>query len=79
MSARVVKVKFSDGSEKDYDADAAGNDGTFIVLRKWERVGKRRKLQTVKTLDGASVAWAQVIEHGHVIEVVVGGGKVEPT
>jgi hypothetical protein len=66
----MVTVLFTDGKEKQYDAEAASKDGPLFVLRKYNR--KRRKSDICETFPVGQVVWAQFPG-----SIILGGGRIE--
>jgi len=64
-------VKFTNGEEKDCDADSAALSGPVFVLYKYNRT--RRRLESAETLPAEQVAWAR-LPNG---DIVVGRGVVK--
>ena len=66
----MVTVLFTDGREKQYDADSAGPVGPLFVLRKYDR--KRRKSDVCQTFGVEGVVWAKFEN-----SIVLGNGQLK--
>jgi hypothetical protein len=69
----AILVKFMNGEEKEYAADAAGVAGPLFVLSVYDR--KRRKLESAQTFPAEGVVWARFPDG----RIVIGKGTLEPT
>lgn len=69
----MVTVLFTDGKEKEYDADGASPDGPLFVLLKSNP--KRHKSEICQSFPLDTVVWARVGDHS----IILGGGRIEST
>ena len=67
----MVTVLFTNGKEKQYDADGAFKDGPLFVLSKWNR--KRRKSEICQTFPVGDTVWARVGDES----IILGGGSIK--
>jgi hypothetical protein len=68
----MVTVLFTNGEEKEYDADGASKDGPLFVLRKWNP--RRRKSEIRERFPVENVVWARTPD-----SIVLGGGRAAST
>ena len=68
----MVTVLFTDGTEKEYDADGAHKSGPLFVLTKYNR--KRRKSDICQTFPVGNVVWAQ-----YPGSIILGEGRAAST
>jgi hypothetical protein len=69
-----VTVKFANGTERVYSADTAIVTGGFVVLKKWQRRNRRRKLEMIDDglFEAGEVAWVRRANG----EIIAGGATV---